>query len=129
MLTLPIYYEETFKTKPSKVWLVGDNAFRNWHFHLKNKVKQHYHQLVSAQSSLLLPVKGKFTLHISIYYKNPSMDGSNVASRMEKFVLDALQECNIIVNDNVQYHQGSTWSIAGQDNLNPHVEITIQEVP
>ena len=123
--TLPIYYDETFKTKPTKTWLVGDNAFRNWHFHLKNKVKRHYHTLVAAHSSSLSPITGQFTLDIAIYYKNPSMDGSNVASRMEKFSLDALQELGIITNDNIQFHIGSTWHIAGQDKLYPRCQITI----
>ena len=127
-IILPIYYTQTFKTKDDKVWLVGDNAFRNWHYHLKNKVKQHYHKLVANQVLNHLPLPNQFTLHIDVFYKNPNMDASNVSSRMEKFTLDALQEAGIIVNDNVKYHMGSCWVNKGQDKQNPRVEISISTV-
>ena len=112
--TLPIYYEQTFVRKPSKTWLVGDNAYRNWHYHLKNKVKQHYHGLIEVQAYQQPKVQGQFKLHIKVYYKNPSCDASNIASRMEKFSLDAFQEHNVIENDNVKYHIGTTWEVAGR---------------
>lgn len=127
-LNLPIYYEEQFKTKPSKTHLVSDNWFRNIHYHLKNKVKQHYHQLVTMQLKNPTPVVGQFTLDIIVFYKNPNCDGSNIASRIEKFTLDALQEASVVVNDNVKYHIGTTWSIGGQDKLNPRAIIKIKEV-
>ncbi len=124
-LILPIYYTEEFKTKADKVWLVGENAFRNWHYQLKNKVKQHYHELVFAQCSSLSQVPGKFKLNIKLYYKNPTCDASNIVSKMEKFALDALQDAGIIHNDNVNYHISTTWEVAGKDTTNPRVEISI----
>jgi len=123
---LPIYYEQTFKTKKDKVWLVGMNAYRNWHYYLKNAVKVHYHQLVSDQidPNHVCDI-AQFTLDIEVYYKNAASDGSNVAAIFEKMSLDALQECRVIINDNVKYHLGTTWRVAGQDKENPRCVITI----
>lgn len=120
MITLPIYWAQS----GSKTVLVSMNAYRNWHFHTSNKFKREFHELVGKQLDGIVPIQGQFYLDISIYYKNPNCDGANIAALIEKVVLDALQEHSIIVNDNVNYHLGSTWSIAGQDKTNPRAEIT-----
>jgi len=127
IITLPIYYVQKFKTKKDKTWLVGDNAYRNWHYFLKNKVKQHYHDLVQNQAGGD-KVTGQYTLLIDIYIKNVNSDGSNIASRIEKFSLDALQECGVVINDNSKYHVGTTWRFKGIDKENPRAEIQIVEV-
>lgn len=127
MITLPIYYTQEFRRKKDKIWLVGDNAFRNWHYHLKNKVKQHYHLLVKEQVPDI-KITGTYKLNIDIYIKNPASDGSNIASRIEKFCLDALQEQGIVVNDNSKYHLGTTWTLKGTDKENPRAVITILEI-
>ena len=125
-LTLPIYYTEQFKTKPDKVSLVGMNLYRNAHYHLQNKLKQHYHQLVSDQ--LLDPSKFiQFVVHYDLYYKSPVCDPSNIIALIEKFTLDALKLNNIIPDDNVNCHLGSSYSVVAQDKANPRVEITIKE--
>ena len=124
-IILPIYYTQVFKTRPEKVWLVGDNAFRNWHYFLKNEVKQYYHMLVGEQIDDTV-VKNQYKMFIDLYLKNPASDGSNVASRMEKFTLDGLQECGVVVDDNSKYHMGTTWELKGMDKTDPRVEITLQ---
>jgi len=124
-IILPIYYTQVFKTKDDKVWLVGDNAFRNWHYFLKNEVKQHYHKCVGRQVNSTV-LTGQYKLLMDVYLKNPNSDGSNVASRMEKFTLDALQECGVVVDDSSKYHMGTTWELKGIDKLDPRVEIVLQ---
>ena len=124
-IILPIYYTQVFKTKPEKVWLVGDNAFRNWHYFLKNEVKQYYHMLVGEQIDDTV-IKNQYKMFIDLYLKNPASDGSNVASRMEKFTLDGLQEYGVVVDDNSKYHLGTTWVLKGMDKTDPRVEITLQ---
>jgi hypothetical protein len=123
MITLPIYWNNGKKTV-----LLSINWLRNAYFYEQNRAKQEFHQLVANQLGGLSPITGQFTLSICIYYKNTNCDGSNIASIIEKFILDALQQHSIIINDNVKYHLGSTWSIAGQDKTNPRAEITIKEV-
>lgn len=121
-LVLPIYWDQS----STKTVLVSLNAYRNWHYHTSNKFKQHFHQLVATQLTNPIATITTFTLDIKIYYKNSNCDGSNIAALIEKVTLDALQEHNIIVNDNVKFHLGTTWSIAGQDKLNPRAEITLK---
>ena len=125
MLSLPIYFTNTYKTKDDKTFLVGMNWFRNAHHHEQNKVKKYYHELIETHAANLAKCKGTYTLDIQVYYKNSACDGSNIASLMEKFVLDALQQFEIVEQDNVKYHLGTTWSVAGQDKENPRCEIQI----
>ena len=120
-ITLPIYYTKHYKTKPDKTFYVGLNWFRNAYHHEINEVKKYYHSLVSTE---LPSIDGPYKLEIKLYYKNPVSDGHNVTI-IEKFVLDALQEHNIVKQDNVKYHLGTIWEVAGQDINNPRVEIEV----
>jgi len=128
-LTLPIYYTQTFKTKPSKKFLVGLNWYRNVNPYLNNEVKNHYTDLIYSQLKKL-PTKPefKYRLNIKLYYYNPSCDGSNIFAMMEKFTLDALQKLNWVKQDNVKYHLGTTTKVVKQDKNNPRVEIELEEV-
>lgn len=127
MITLPIYYTQHYKTKPSKTFMVGMNWFRNAHHHEQNAVKKYYHDLVAA-GPLPSPTTSPFRLEIVVYYRNPASDGSNIASMFEKFILDSLQTLKIIPQDNVKHHYGTIWSVGGQDTANPRVEITLKDV-
>lgn len=127
VIEVPIYYTQEFKTKPPITYLVGDNVFRNAHYHLKNQMKQHYHQLIAAQ--LVQPtvlLKG-FRLDIAIYYKNSNSDPSNIVHTIEKFSLDALRDSNVIANDSMLYHLGTSYHVAGKDATNPRCVITVTE--
>ena len=121
MIVLPIYWQKS----SSKTILVSLNWYRNAFYHEQNNLKQYYHQLVGEQLEGISPISGPFQLDLSLYYKNPNCDGSNIASMMEKVVLDALQEHQIIINDNVKYHLGSTWRMSAQCKTNPRCEINI----
>lgn len=130
MIVLPIYWVNEKVRAKSTTHLVGANFFRNAHFHVKNKMKQDYHELVAREvnSNAVAPVTGEYTLEIDIYYKNVSSDGSNVASLIEKFVLDALQETGTVEQDSVRYHLGTTWKVAGKDKENPRAEVKVIKV-
>ena len=127
-LTLPIYWVNEKKTKKSTTHLVGENFFRNACYHIKNKMKKDYHELVHNQivTQPKQPYE-KFVMHYKLFYKNPSSDPSNVVSKIEKFVLDALKAEKVIVDDNVMHHTKSSYEVVGQDKENPRVEITVTE--
>lgn len=74
-------------------------------------------------------IEDRYTVHIKLYYKNPNCDGSNVCPLTEKAVLDALQHCKVVTNDNVKKHVGTTWEVAGQDKHNPRAEVYIVPLP
>lgn len=129
-ITLPIYWTQTYKTKPDKTVLVGLNFFRNAHHHTQNKLKSHYSELVhEALDDMAVTgvFTGQYKLLITLYYKNPTCDGSNITSMIEKFVLDAFQEYGVSINDNVRYHVGTTWELGGRDKENPRCTVKIIE--
>ncbi len=112
--SMPIYWAETFKTKPSIVHLVGMNMFRNAHYHIQNKLKQDLEQHLKDSFNVpLTAIMSTYTVHYTLYYKNPACDGSNIIALVEKVFLDFAQSAGITTNDNVKYHLGSSWSIGG----------------
>lgn len=127
-LVLPIYWTNHKKTKSSTIHMVGLNFYRNAFYHVQNKMKQDFHELVHNQLKDAKPIEGAYTLHTKLYYKNPSCDGRNIVPMVEKFTLDALQDLNLISNDNVKLDIGGSWEVSGQDKENPRVEITIQPI-
>lgn len=125
-IILPIYWTQEFKTKPSKTVLAGMNYYRNAHYHAQNTMKKDFHSLVVEQLPCTEETyEGSFRLELGIYYKNSNCDGANIAAIMEKFVLDSLQSMNVVINDNVKYHKGTTWRVLGQDKDNPRCEVTL----
>jgi len=130
-ISLPIYFTQEFKTKDSKTFLVGMNWYRNAHHYLQNQVKKHYAELVWLEIDKLgkaLRIEGQYTLEIELYYKNSSCDGSNIFAMMEKFTLDALQDLNMLEQDNVKYHLGTHTKVIEQDKHNPRVIIKVKKV-
>ena len=127
-LSLPIYWINEKKTKKSTTHLVGMNWYRNAHYFNQNKMKKDFHELVNNQLTNSDLSYKHFKVTYVIHYKNPSCDGSNIVALIEKFLLDSIQELNIVENDTVKQHLGSTWSVAGQDKENPRCEIFIEEV-
>lgn len=124
---LPIYWIETFKTKPSKTHLVGMNFYRNAHYIQQNNLKQDLSEALRKQLPLLpQPILTRFEVEYQLYYKNPSSDPSNIIALSEKIFLDFAQEAHLISQDNVIHHIKSTWTVAGKDVNDPRVEITLK---
>ena len=123
-LELPVYFNIT---KDKKV-LVGSNFARSKaHYHTLNKVKRYYSDLVADKLKEFEPIGGQFKVRYTYFYKNPLTDGSNVVSQIDKYLLDAIQEIGLVVNDNVKYNIGASWSVGGQDKENPRVEVEIYD--
>lgn len=128
MLVLPLYYCKKYKTKKDKNILMGMNWYRNVNHFLSNEVKHFYHDLVGKQVEGLDKIEKSFYLNMRIFYKNPSSDPSNSIAVIEKFALDGLMAHDVIKEDNVSHHLGSSWEVVEQDKENPRVEIEIIEV-
>jgi len=127
-LSLPIYYTKTSR-KSSKTFLVSMNWFRNAYFYQQNEVKKHYHELVHLQLvKQAVRFECKYRISMKLYYKVANIDPSNVCPLIEKFVLDALQDKKVVIQDNVKYHKSTVWEVAGIDKHNPRIEIEIEEV-
>ena len=113
--------------KSDKTDLASLNWYRNAHYHDQNKFKQEFAEIATNQLKDFKTCN-KYRLEIVLYYKNPNCDGANVVSLIEKVVLDALQTNNIVTNDNINYHLGTTWSVGGKDIVNPRCEIKLLEM-
>ncbi len=142
-LTLPIYYTykyarpKTIKRKlkgktitkqiTERTFLVGMNWFRNENPFTIDKVKVHYHRLVSEQlQGLGLKIPNKYTTEYKVFYKSKVCDATNIIPVLEKFSLDALQDLGVTKEDNVEYHIGSDGWTVEFDKENPRIEITIR---
>ena len=65
-------------------------------------------------------------IHYHYYEPNRKRDIGNIHAPCQKFVEDALQDCNVIANDNQKCVVGFTASF-DLDKQNPRVEIEIEE--
>lgn len=130
-LSLPLYYEQTFKTKKSKNILVALNWYRNCDFHINNKIKKEYHNIIKRELigglGIYVPnkIEGKYRVKYKLHYKNSQSDLMNCVSVIDKYLQDALQELGVVQNDNVKYYVGCSVEVAGQDKLNPRLECEI----
>ena len=126
---LPIYYEICYKTKKNKIILISMNWERNAHYHLKNKVKQHYHSLVYYKiKHLKIDMMKKYKVRYKLFYKNSGCDMMNVVTMIDKFMNDGLQEMAYIENDNVKFYKKCEIEVAERDKENPRVEVEIEEI-
>lgn len=123
-ITVPIYYEQEFKTKKNKTILVGMNWYRVAHFHVSNKVKNFYHDLIDSQMNGVI-IDTPCRPHFSVFLKRKGTDGHNVRSVIEKFVLDGLVECGAIPDDTPEFISSGSWECS-YDKENPRCEITFK---
>lgn len=122
-ITLPIYWQQNKR----KVVLVSMNAYRNWHYYTSNTFKQEFTELVLNQLPEEVPRFRIYELEISLYYKNPACDPSNIVALIEKVTLDAFQKAKVVIDDTVQFHIKTTWTVKEQDKENPRTVVTIRE--
>lgn len=120
-LTLPIYFGS------KKKYMIGMNWYGTSHYRARNTVKQEFHKMVDKSLSKDYILNSPLKTHYKVYYKNVLSDAPNIVAVIDKFLLDALQECKVIVNDNVQHYIASSWEVIAQDRDNPRIEVIIEE--
>lgn len=122
--SLPIYCIIPRKTKADKKFLVALNWYRNSYPHENNTVKLRYLELIKPQ----VPKGVRFNkakVSYKVYCKN-TIDGGNVRSVIEKYFLDSIKDCGLIIDDNIKYIVGDD-SLYFIDKENPRIEITVKE--
>ena len=100
------------------------------HRYTRNNIKRWYNEIVLSQVSgkEIECYDGTYGIKITLYYQNVRCDNANVCGVADKFTLDALQECNILANDNVTKCVETQYVVGGCDKDNPRVEIEIYKV-
>ena len=127
-LELPIYHTFQRKTKKDTKILVGMNWYRNAHFRNNNEVKQYYHKLIHSKVTQSQKIKDKYMISYMLYPSNANCDLMNVVSVIDKFLNDALQDCGVVVNDNIKFYKSMTAGVKEIDKYNPRIEIKIIEI-
>ena len=127
-LELPIYHTFQRKTKKDTKILVGMNWYRNAHFRNSNQVKQYYHKLICSKVTQSQKLKDKYMVSYMLYPSNSSCDLMNVVSVIDKFLNDALQDCGVVINDNIKFYKSMTAGVKEIDKYNPRIEIKIIEI-
>lgn len=120
-LTLPIYGGKR------KKFMLGMNWYGVAHFRTRNAVKQEYHVMIGKNLPKNFKLNSPLTAHYKLYYKNVRSDAPNIVAVVDKFLMDALQEHNVIVEDNVKHYIKSSWEVVEQDKDNPRVEVEVKE--
>ena len=127
-ITLPVYYTQTFKTKPDKKIFVAMNWWRNCHYHIKNEVKQWFNtetlKQLTAQDAK--PIKGPYETAFVYYFKTATTDLGNVCALASKHVNDSFQSYGLVENDNVKFCRKEAYYVGEQDKDNPRVEIFVR---
>ena len=127
-LELPIYHTFQRKTKKDTKILVGMNWYRNAHFRNSNQVKQYYHKLIHSKVTQSQKLKNKYMVSYTLYPSNSNCDLMNVVSVIDKFLNDALQDCGVVINDNIKFYKSMTAGVKEIDKYNPRIEIKITEI-
>lgn len=128
-ISVPVYYTQTFKTKPDKTFLLSLNKWNTAHYHLRNEIKQFYNDEFVQTILRDAPIKidGTYETAYVYYYKNVKSDLSNVCSLVSKFFLDATVKAGLTEEDTVKYCVKETFLVGEQDKEKPRVEIFIRK--
>ena len=127
-LELPIYHTFQRKTKKDTKILVGMNWYRNAHFRNSNQIKKFYHELIFVKVLKAQRIKGSYQVEYLLYPSNANCDLMNVVSVIDKFLNDALQDCGVVVNDNIKFYKHMIATVKEVDKLNPRIEIEVEEI-
>jgi len=124
-ITLPCYMNVGVK-KPVNCltlnWIAGQDPFAY------NNAKKKYKALVEDDVEYGLPIfKGKYKTKCTYYLRRNGTDPSNVDGGVMKFLLDVLQKCMRVQEDDNRHHMSHSYDHA-MDRKNPRVEFTITEV-
>lgn len=109
--------------------LPGYNELTHGHWAARQRVKDAAMMVVGwrMREARLQMFTGKVTVEIRCYEKDARRDDDNVTSGAAKVILDAMQKCGILANDN-QKHVRCVKHPVEVDRKNPRVEIIIEEI-
>ena len=112
----------------NKHFILNLNKYRNSHYHLLNKAKHLYEEVISAQVDQLPKFKC-IALTLTLYPANKRMtDLDNVLSVHTKFFQDALVNFNKIYDDDYTFIKEVHYLFGEIDRDNPRIEILIEEI-
>jgi hypothetical protein len=135
-ISLPLSVTIPRKTKEDKVFALNLNTFRNAHHMTMNQAKVIWKDVVSGalQDWYTSDIDGSRYYadnapYLFTYTVFPSsgraFDLANVCAAIQKFTDDALQELNVIENDNYKHIRAVRYEFGKIDKENPRCELEI----
>lgn len=108
--------------------LPGYNELTQGHWRKCHRIKTDAMDtvIVCVRAASAKPVEGMATVTIKCYEPNLKRDPSNVRAGAEKVILDALQNCGIIRNDNWRWLEDAPTTVK-LDRQRPRVEIEVTD--
>jgi hypothetical protein len=115
-------------TKLPKYFALNLNQYRTTHFHVLNKAKVTFKELISDDVAKL-PELHKIRLELTLYPKTKRLcDLDNVLSIVAKFTQDVLVTLGKIPDDDYTYIPEVVFKFGNVDKHDPRVEILIHEL-
>ena len=101
------------------------NIYRNMHYLSLNKVKRDYHKEVEEWVKALPKFKSLTPKYILFFKGKRKKDIDNYTFPIHKFLMDALVEQEVIVDDSYDYVRGFTTSFGDDDMEDNYVVIEL----
>ena len=130
-LELPLSIIIPRKTKADKTFQLNMNVYRNSHYMTLNDAKVKFKEIIACKISLMDFKCGDFPLPpwefiYTVYPGTKRMfDVANICAVIDKFTCDALQELEVIPDDNYKNIGRIVYCIGLQDKNNPRAELCI----
>ena len=112
------------------------NNYARWKSELRNTLKHKFKEEIQdeidqirttlktrGRTELKLPVQLNLTLHA----RNPASDLDNFTAVCSKFLLDALQDENLLEGDNISQVVALNYRTGAVDKLNPRMQVELIE--
>ena len=116
ILKLPTYSKGRGEKKRTNLFSM--NIYRNMHYLSLNKVKRDYHKEVEEWVKALPKFKSLTPKYILFFKGKRKKDIDNYTFPLHKFLMDALVEYGIIVDDDYTCVKGFTTEFGGIDEQN-----------
>jgi len=129
-LSLPLSVVIPRKTKEDKVFALNLNVYRNSHHMTMNQAKILWKATVEKLLSgrdIDLPSPPYLFTYTVFPGSGRAFDLGNVCPAVQKFTDDALQELQVIANDNYKVIGAINYRFGAIDKENPRVELEITE--
>ena len=128
-ITMPVYWTNVKKRKPSTTHLVGMSFYRNAFRYTQNKMKKDLGNVLvqELKKEAPRPINGMYTVTYTYHYKSEISDLLNVGALTSKILNDVLQEEGYVINDNVKYLKEEHFYVGERNKDNPHMQIQIKE--
>lgn len=124
-IILPMYIPICNKNVPNKFYAVNINWYRNRKSIVNNSLKIKFKLMIQWQIEWKI-YSWKIKITYIIYWEFKP-DWMNIASIASKFMLDALKDYWCIKDDNVNIVISETWKDWWKDQINPRIEVLIED--